>query len=124
MENGASSILGKLHSSYIFQEIMFIPDPPSTMDGIGLQFLWVTSRVTLDVSPFQLARAMLCLYAPMKPHSTSSWGGFLSLATQATRSSLRFGMHSSNMLRGVWMLDPSTSRNHYNIFGVFRHFYT
>ena len=88
MEKGASSILGKFHSSYNLREIMFIPDPPSTIDGIGLQFLWVTGKVTLDVSPSQLARAMFCLSAPssMKSHSTSSWGGFLSLANQATRS--------------------------------------
>ena len=64
MESGASSIVGRSHSSYNLPELMLMPKPPSTMDGIGLQFLCVTGSVTLEVSPSQLARAMLCLSAP------------------------------------------------------------
>jgi hypothetical protein len=64
IENGASSIVGRFHSSYNLLEMMLMPDPPSTMDGIGLQFLCVTGSVTLEASPSQLARAIFCLSAP------------------------------------------------------------
>ena len=111
MVNGDGSIGGKFHSSYNLWEIMLIPDPPSIIDDMGLLFLWVTGSVTLEASPSQLTKAMLCLSAPssIKSHSTSASGVGLSDATHAAKSSLRLGMHSSKVLRGIWILDCSTS---------------
>ena len=90
---------------------MLIPDPPYTIDDIGLLFLWVIGSVTLEASPSQLTRAMLCMLAPssIKSHSTSTRGDGLSDDTQAAKSSLRLGMQASRVLRGIWILDCSTS---------------
>ena len=46
-----------------------------------------------------------------KSHSTSARGAGLSEDTHAAKSLLRLGMHSSRVLRGIWILDCSTSFN-------------
>ena len=111
MMNGGASIGGKFHSSYNLWEIMLIHDPPSIIDDMGLMFLWVTGSATLEASPSQLTKAMLCLLTPssIKSHSNFARGVGLSKDTHAAKYSLRLGMHSSKVLRGIWILDCSTS---------------